>query len=24
LSSWWCCHCINSVNLQNATGFPAW
>ena len=20
----WCCHCINSVNLQNAIIFPAW
>ena len=20
----WCCHCINSVNLQNAIVFPAW
>ena len=20
----WCCHCINSVNLQNTIVFPAW
>ena len=20
----WCCHCINTVNLQNALVFPAW
>ena len=24
LSSWWCCHCINSGNLQIATGCPDW
>ena len=24
LSSWWCCHCINSGSLQNATGCPDW